>query len=126
MKQSAAKKLGVAALGAAFVAAGAGAANAASALPLDADALGTVTSAVPLGDGLTTLPDGATESLGAGQGALGQGLDQGVKTLPAAAGQATQNAPLGAATGALGATPLGQVTGLLGGLPLGAGGLPIG
>ncbi|MEU4273796.1 hypothetical protein AB0F57_02425 [Streptomyces tanashiensis] len=119
MKQSAAKKLGVAALGAAFVAAGAGAANAAPSLPLDADALGTVTSAVPLGDGLTTLPDGASESLGAGQGAL----DQGVKTLPAAAGQATQSLPLDAAAGGLGATPLG---GLLGGLPLGAGGLPIG
>ncbi|CAM5404793.1 hypothetical protein GCM10010222_06560 [Streptomyces tanashiensis] len=123
MKQSAAKKLGVAALGAAFVAAGAGAANAAPSLPLDADALGTVTSAVPLGDGLTTLPDGASESLGAGQGALGQGVDQGVKTLPAAAGQATQSLPLDAAAGGLGATPLG---GLLGGLPLGAGGLPIG
>ncbi|MER5207191.1 hypothetical protein [Streptomyces sp. NPDC002825] len=120
MKQSAAKKLGVAALGVAFAAAGAGTASAAP-LPLDADALGTVTSAVPLGDGLTTLPDGASESLGAGQGALGQGVDQGVKTLPAAAGQATQNLPLDAAAGGLGATPVG---GLLGGLPLN--GLPIG
>ncbi|MCZ0981022.1 hypothetical protein O1L60_24155 [Streptomyces diastatochromogenes] len=80
MKQSAAKKLGVAALGAAFAVTAAGTASAASSLPLDADALGTVTSATPLGDGLTTLPDGATEALGAGQGALGQGLDQGVKT----------------------------------------------
>ncbi|MEU7071164.1 hypothetical protein AB0B30_20530 [Streptomyces narbonensis] len=121
MKQSAAKKLGVAALGAAFAVTAAGTASAASSLPLDADALGTVTKAVPLGDGLTTLPDGAGESLAAGQGALGQGLDQGVKTLPAAAGQATQNLPLDAAAGGLGATPLG---GLLGGLPLG--GLPLG
>ncbi|MFE5545507.1 hypothetical protein ACFQ71_17020 [Streptomyces sp. NPDC056534] len=123
MKQSAAKKLGVAALGAAFAAAAAGTASAAPSLPLNADAVGTVTKAVPLGDDLTTLPDGAAESLGAGQGALGQGLDQGVKTLPAAAGQATQNLPLDAAAGGLGATPLG---GLLGGLPLGSGGLPIG
>ncbi|MFF9148860.1 hypothetical protein ACWGBV_24630 [Streptomyces sp. NPDC055051] len=121
MKQSAAKKLGVAALGAAFAAAAAGTASAAPLpAPLDgADALGSVTQLAPLGDGLTTLPDGAGESLAAGQGALGQG----VKTLPAAAGQATQNLPTDAATGALGATPLG---GLLGGLPLGAGGLPIG
>ncbi|MFB7939025.1 hypothetical protein ACFWIN_15190 [Streptomyces sp. NPDC127049] len=125
MKQSAAKKLGVAALGAAFAAAAAGTASAAPLpAPLDgADALGSVTQLAPLGDGLTTLPDGAGESLAAGQGALGQGVEQGVKTLPAAAGQATQSLPTDAATGALGATPLG---GLLGGLPLGAGGLPIG
>ncbi|MER5738676.1 MULTISPECIES: hypothetical protein [unclassified Streptomyces] len=128
MKQSAAKKLGVAALGAAFAAAAAGTASAAPLpAPLDgADALGSVTQLAPLGDGLTELPDGAGEALGAGQGALGQGLDQGVKTLPAAAGQATQNLPTDAAAGALGATPLGAATGLLGGLPLGAGGLPIG
>ncbi|MFC9729285.1 hypothetical protein ACFWEO_22700 [Streptomyces roseolus] len=124
MKQSAAKKLGVAALGAAFAAAAAGTASAA---PLDGvDALTTVGQVAPLGSGLTQLPDGAGESLAAGQGALGQGLDQGVKTLPGAAGQATQNLPTDAATGALGATPLGPVAGLLGGLPLGAGGLPIG
>lgn len=121
MKQSAAKKLGVAALGAAFAAAAAGTASAAPVAPAAPDALGLVTQTVPVGDDLTKLPDGAAESLGAGQGALGQGLDQGVKTLPAAAGQATQSLPLDAAAGGLGATPLG---GLLGGLPLG--GLPIG
>ncbi|MGW6394789.1 hypothetical protein ACWFR1_30750 [Streptomyces sp. NPDC055103] len=122
MKQSAAKKLGVVALGAAFAAAAAGTASAAPSLPVGADALGTVTQAVPLGDGLTELPDGAGESLGAGQAALGQGVDQGVKTLPAAAGQATQatqNLPLDAAAGGLGATPLAPVVGLLGGLPVG-------
>ncbi|MFC7977545.1 hypothetical protein ACPCAE_24830 [Streptomyces cinereoruber] len=125
MKQSA-KKLGVAALGAAFAAAAAGTASAAPVVPAAPDALGLVTQTVPLGDGLTELPDGAAESLGAGQGALGQGLDQGVKTLPAAAGQATQNLPLDAAAGGLGATPLG---GLLGGLPLNGlplNGLPLG
>ncbi|MFI0505116.1 ATP-binding protein [Streptomyces albogriseolus] len=46
MKQSAVKTLGVAALGAAFAAAGAGAAQAAPALP-DAPGLDTVTQAVP-------------------------------------------------------------------------------
>ena len=51
MKQSAAKTLGVAALGAAFAAAGAGAANAAPArrvLPDASQALGTVTQALPV------------------------------------------------------------------------------
>ncbi|MFF1507582.1 hypothetical protein [Streptomyces sp. NPDC058326] len=119
MKQSAAKKFGVAALGAAFAATAAGTASAAPSLPVGTDVLGTVTQAVPLGDGLTELPAGAADSLGAGQGAL----DQGTKTLPATAGKATQGLPLDAATGGLGATPLG---GLLGGLPLGAVGLPIG
>ncbi|MER5308382.1 hypothetical protein ABT034_11395 [Streptomyces sp. NPDC002773] len=123
MKQSAAKKLGVAALGAAFAATAAGTASAAPSLPLGADVLGTVTQAVPLGDGLTELPDGASESLGAGQGALGQGLDQGAKNLPTTTAQATKGLPLDGATGALGGLP---ISGLLGGLPLGAGGLPIG
>ncbi|MDN0195352.1 ATP-binding protein [Streptomyces sp. S.PNR 29] len=47
MKQSVAKTLGVAALGAAFAATGAGAANAAPAVPDAAKTLGTVTKAVP-------------------------------------------------------------------------------
>ncbi|MEU8519514.1 hypothetical protein [Streptomyces sp. NBC_01216] len=121
MKQSAAKKLGVAALGAAFAATAAGTASAAPALPAAPDALGLVTQTVPLGDGLTELPDGASESLLAGQGAVGSSVDQGVKTLPAAAGQATRSLPLDAASGPLGSTPVG---GLLGGLPLN--GLPLG
>ncbi|WP_309050467.1 hypothetical protein [Streptomyces sp.] len=117
MKQSAAKKLGVAALGAAFAAAAAGTASAAPELPVGADALGTVTSAVPLGDGLAQLPVG-------GQGALGQVLDHGAKTLPAAAAQATQHTPLAPVAGLLGSAPIGPVTGLLGGLQPGS--LPIG
>ncbi|WP_329116823.1 hypothetical protein [Streptomyces sp. NBC_01353] len=122
MKQSAAKTLGVAALGAAFAAAAAGSAAAAPSLPAAPDALGLVTQTVPLGDGLTELPDGAAESLLGGEAAV----DQGVKTLPAAAGQAIEHAPLDGATGALGNTPVG---GLLGGLPLNGlplNGLPIG
>ncbi|MEU0230088.1 MULTISPECIES: hypothetical protein [unclassified Streptomyces] len=120
MKQSA-KKLGVVALGAAFAAAAAGTAAAAPAAPAAPDALGLVTQTVPLGDGLGELPDDAAKGLDAGQGALGQGLDQVTRTLPTAAGQATRNLPLGTATSGLGATPLG---GLLGGLPLN--GLPLG
>ncbi|MEU7034054.1 MULTISPECIES: hypothetical protein [unclassified Streptomyces] len=117
MKQSAAKTLGVAALGAAFAAAAAGTATAAPSLPATPDALGLVTQTVPLGDGLTELPDGAAESLLSGEASV----DQGVKTLPAAAGAATQHLPLDAANGPLANTPVG---GLLGGLPLGA--LPLG
>ena len=47
MKQSAAKTLGVAALGAAFAATGAGAANAAPAVPDATGMLGSGTSALP-------------------------------------------------------------------------------
>ena len=47
MKQSAAKTLGVAALGAAFAAAGAGVANAAPALPDPTQALDGVTKTLP-------------------------------------------------------------------------------
>ncbi|MFD3944112.1 hypothetical protein [Streptomyces sp. NPDC058579] len=120
MKQSAAKTLGVAALGAAFAAAAAGTAAAAPALPAAPDALGAVTSLAPVGSDLTELPQGATESLLGGQAAV----DQGAKAVPAAAGQALKHAPLDNATGALGNTPLGPVTGLLGGLPVGT--LPVG
>ncbi|MFF6773751.1 hypothetical protein ACFY8W_09315 [Streptomyces sp. NPDC012637] len=135
MKQSAAKTLGVAALGAAFAAAAAGTASAAPALPVvGSDALGTVTSIVPLGDDLTELPAGASEALSGGQGAVGTGVEQGAKTLPGAVEQAqnlpgevqkqAQDLPLDGAKAGLGSTPLGAATGLLGGLPLN--GLPLG
>lgn len=117
MKQSAAKTLGVAALGAAFAAAAAGTATAAPALPAAPDALGLVTSVAPVGSDLTELPAGATESLLGGQAAV----DQGTKAVPAAAGHALEHAPLDGATNALDSTPVG---GLLGGLPLN--GLPLG
>ncbi|MBT2441326.1 hypothetical protein J7E93_14635 [Streptomyces sp. ISL-36] len=114
MKQSAAKTLGVAALGAAFAAAAAGTASAAPIAPATPDALGLVTQTLPLGDGLTELPPGAAESLGAGQSGLGMGVDQ--------VGERVQSLPLDSATAPLGG-PLGQATGLLGGLPLGGLGL---
>ncbi|MFF9406699.1 ATP-binding protein [Streptomyces anandii] len=99
MKQSAAKTLGVAALGAAFAAAGAGAANAAPSLPDTGQALGTVSKALP--ENLTG-------------------------TLPA--GHALKHAKPAVATGLAAAQPVAQsmlehgptkpVAGLLGGLPV--------
>ncbi|WP_251020658.1 ATP-binding protein [Streptomyces sp. ISL-98] len=74
MKQSAAKTLGVAALGAAFAAAAAGSATAAPAAPAVPDALSTVTSTVPAGMVTELLPPGAAEGLAVGQQKLGQGL----------------------------------------------------
>ncbi|TPQ20559.1 ATP-binding protein [Streptomyces sporangiiformans] len=108
MKQSAAKTLGVAALGAAFAAVGAGAANAAPAVP-DAPALDTVTQTLqnsPV-NGATTLPAGSPDVLAQGQDALGGGL----------------SAAQPAAAGALSDGPAVPATGLLGGLP--AKGLPV-
>ncbi|MBX7547397.1 ATP-binding protein [Streptomyces sp. NPDC004232] len=99
MKQSAVKTLGVAALGAAFAAVGAGAANAAPALPESGQALGSVTQ---------TLPGAANAALSRGQGAVG--------TAAAAAQPAAQNA--------LAKSPTAPAAGLLGGLPTAHTGLP--
>ncbi|MFC3578455.1 ATP-binding protein [Streptomyces yaanensis] len=100
MKQSAAKTLGVAALGAAFAAAGAGVASAAPAVP-DVAGLDTVTQALPTGNVTKALP-GVGEALGQGQNALG--------TAVAAAQPVAQRA---VADG-----PAAPVAGLLGGLPV--------
>ncbi|MGW0464191.1 hypothetical protein ACWDX6_02790 [Streptomyces sp. NPDC003027] len=120
MKQSAAKTLGVAALGAAFAAAAAGTAAAAAA-PAEPAALGLVTQTVPLGDGLTELPVGVSETLVAGEGALGNGLDQGLKAVPGALAHPMESVRVDGATDLLDGAPVGQVTNLLGGLPLGLG-----
>ncbi|MEU6364618.1 ATP-binding protein [Streptomyces sp. NPDC046931] len=96
MKQSAAKTVGVAALGAAFAAVGAGVASAAPAVP-DIAGPDTVTQALPLGNVTGTVP-GAGEVLGQGQRALG--------TAVPAVGKAAADGP---------AAPVG---GLLGGLPV--------
>jgi len=72
MKQSAAKTLGVAALGVAFAAAGAGAASAAPVVP-DVASLGPVVSALPL-DQLVKTPPATSESVTAAQGALLGGM----------------------------------------------------
>ncbi|MER5947273.1 ATP-binding protein [Streptomyces sp. NPDC001904] len=112
MKQSAVKTLGVAALGAAFAAAGAGAANAAPGVPDATATLDSVTQNLPTESLTKTLP-GAPESLAAGHNALG--------TLATAAPMVEKAAPAALPLG--GADP---VSGLLGGLPVGglAGGLP--
>ncbi|MFF4964922.1 ATP-binding protein [Streptomyces sp. NPDC001037] len=101
MKQSAAKTLGVAALGAAFAAVGAGAAEAAPAAPVAPQALDTVTAALPAQNVGQALPS-AGQALAQGQSALGTG---GTVARPMV-GNVVAGGP---------ATPL---AGLLGGLPV--------
>ncbi|MFF3321546.1 ATP-binding protein [Streptomyces sp. NPDC002889] len=115
MKQSAAKTLGVAALGAAFAAAAAGTSCAAALpqLPVAAGALDTVTHAAPVPDALGKLPAGAPTSLAQGKTALADAT----ASVPAAVQQAAKKGlPTGGA-----AKP---ATGLLGGLPIGGGLVP--
>ncbi|NUQ97230.1 MAG: ATP-binding protein [Streptomyces sp.] len=99
MKQSAAKTLGVAALGAAFAATGAGAANAAPAVPDATGTLGSVTSALPAQNVSQALP-GAQAAVAQGKPAL----DRGLSSVQPSAGALTD-----------GSAP---VAGLLGGLPV--------
>ncbi len=101
MKQSAAKTLGVAALGAAFAAVGAGAANAAPAVPGTPPRRWTPLPTLPAQNAAAALP-GAGEALAHGQGALGAGV--------AAAQPRPSEGPCRRSGGA--------VAGLLGGLPL--------
>jgi hypothetical protein len=108
MKQSAAKTLGVAALGAAFAATGAGAANAAPAVPDATGTLDSVTSALPAQSVSQALP-------GAGA-AVAQGkptLERGLSSVQPSARRALADGPSA------------PVTGLLGGLPVAPGGLPV-
>ncbi|GAA3769671.1 ATP-binding protein [Streptomyces chiangmaiensis] len=116
MKQSAAKTLGVAALGAAFAAAGTGVASAAPAVP-DVTGLDTVTQALPVG-GVTGMLPGANEALGQGQNALGRAVD----AAQPVADQAVADGPAAPVTGLLGGLP---VKGLpMHGLPVN--GIPLG
>ncbi|WP_372345939.1 ATP-binding protein [Streptomyces sp. KL116D] len=118
MKQSAAKTLGVAALGVAFAAAGAGAANAAPAVPDAAGALGSVTSAVPLEQAASTLPAGGPEAVSAAHNALGGGL---TAAQPVVEKVAEGGDPV---SGLLGGLPTKGLP--TQGLPLAGGGLPLG
>ncbi|MEU0049788.1 ATP-binding protein [Streptomyces sp. NPDC006184] len=111
MKQSAAKTLGVAALGAAVAAVGAGAANAAPVTPDAGQTLNTVTKALPPEQVVDALPDSgamkvlkpvAKRGVAAALPVVGKGL---------AAAQ-----PVAEST--LSKGPAGPVGGLLGGLPL--------
>ncbi|MGF1235990.1 ATP-binding protein [Streptomyces sp. 2-6] len=99
MKQSAAKTLGVAALGAAFAAVGAGVANAAPAVPDAGQALGAVAKELPTGN-VAQLP-GAGRALDQAEPVLGSGLS--------AAQPAARDLQHG---------PVEPVAGLLGGMPV--------
>jgi hypothetical protein len=75
MKHSAAKSLGVAALGVAFAAAGAGGASAVvPGVPDAASTVGTVASTLPVESVSKALPAGGTQFLTSGQNALAGGL----------------------------------------------------
>lgn len=111
MKQSAAKTLGVAALGAAFAAVGAGAANAAPALPDATDALGSATAMLPVEQVADNLPAGGPEAVEAGQNALGSTLQAAAPTVDKL-GESTKPAADRSAK------PADPAAGLLGGLPV--------
>ncbi|MGW1889570.1 ATP-binding protein [Streptomyces sp. NPDC002004] len=127
MKQSAVKTLGVAALGAAFAAAGAGAANAAPAIPDANAALGGVAQTLPVDGVARVLPEGATTSLAHGQEALANGRSTLDTTVHAVQPTLAHAAPqLGSVADGKGVA---STKGLLGGLPatqgLGTKGLPL-
>jgi hypothetical protein len=117
MKQSAAKTLGVAALGAAFAAVGAGAANADPAVPDAGQALGTVAQTLPAQDVSQAVP-GKAEALGQGQNAVGTGL----AAAQPAAEQLLNGGPTGPVKGLIGGLPVGQA---LPGQATGLNGLPL-
>ncbi|MYW68519.1 ATP-binding protein [Streptomyces sp. SID8379] len=122
MKQSAAKTLGVAALGVAFAAAGAGAANAAPGVPDAAAALDSVTQNLPTESVTKALPAGAPESLAAGQNALGSSLNTAKPIVDHAAPSMLPTDGADPVSGLLGGLPLAQTLpagGLAGGLPIG-------
>jgi hypothetical protein len=110
MKQSAAKTLGVAALGAALAAIGAGAANAAPAVPDAARTLDTVTKLLPPAQVVDALPDsGAVKT-------LKPLAKRGVAAVPAARKGLVAAQPVAERAVAEGPTkPVGD---LLGGLPV--------
>ncbi|MEV5431540.1 ATP-binding protein [Streptomyces sp. NPDC052701] len=105
MKQSAARTLGVAALGAAFAAAGTGAANAAPSLPDAGRTLDTVTRTLPAETVPQALPGGG-QALEQGRSVAGSGLGTAAPVARQVVGQQLSQGP---------ARP---VAGLLGGLPV--------
>ncbi|MFJ2215846.1 ATP-binding protein [Streptomyces sp. NPDC101062] len=126
MKQSAAKTLGAAALGAAFAAAAAGSASAAPAVPdtgAALGALGSVTKTLPLDEAAGQLP----QPLSGAATAAGSAVDTVEFTTPYALDAVRASSPLGD----LVSNPVGT---LLGGLPvngladggLGINGIPLG
>ncbi|MGW1545019.1 ATP-binding protein [Streptomyces sp. NPDC002309] len=102
MKQSAAKSLGVAALGAVFAATGAGAASAApAALPDAGQALDTVTRTLPA-ENLHHAVPGSSAALTQGQSTLGLGL----RTAQPAIESVLAEGPTGPAAHLLGGLPV--------------------
>lgn len=101
MKQSAAKTLGVAALGAAFAAVGAGAAHAAPAAPDAGKVLGSVSKALPTESVGETLPE-AGQALDRAEPTVRKGLD----TAQPVAHQTLGNDPAKSAVGLLGGMPV--------------------
>ncbi|WP_069763470.1 ATP-binding protein [Streptomyces sp. LUP47B] len=118
MKQSAAKTLGVAALGAAFAATGAGAANAAPAVPDATQALGSVSKGLPTENVTKALPGGG-EALAQAQPTLGAGL----ATAQPVVAKMLVDGPAAPVAGLLGGLPVAPL--LLGG-DSGLNGLPLG
>ncbi|MER7044288.1 ATP-binding protein [Streptomyces jumonjinensis] len=124
MKQSAAKTLGAAALGTAFVAAGAGTAAAEpAAFPDSATSLDTISSVVPAERLLTQVP-AVSDALAGAQGALTQGAATLPGTLQGAGQRAlSPEAPKDLLGSLLGGLPLNQLTQALG--PLGGAAGPL-
>lgn len=117
MKQSAARTLGVAALGAAFAAVGAGSADAAPLAPDALPVVGSLAHTLPAANVTEALP-GAAEAVSHGQGVIGGGL----KTARPAVQKMLANGPTAPVAGLLGGLPLQ-------GLPthgLGFNGIPLG
>ncbi|WP_231630576.1 hypothetical protein, partial [Streptomyces clavuligerus] len=116
MKQSAARTLGAAALGAAFAVVSAGNAAAAATVPAPSletlTSLDTLTNAAPVQKVVSKLPAGAPQTLTGVQASTQAALVESAATLPATLGSATARAM---APGA-GKELLGS---LLGGLPVG-------
>ncbi|MBT2412822.1 ATP-binding protein [Streptomyces sp. ISL-12] len=107
MKQSAAKTLGVAALGAAFAAAGAGAANAAPVVPELGPTVDGVVRTLPAAERLAQAAPGA-QAPGA-KGADAKGTTPGADARPAAAQSVADTLTKG---------PVAPVARMLGGLPV--------
>ncbi|CAL9470748.1 hypothetical protein SUDANB145_02822 [Streptomyces sp. enrichment culture] len=113
MKQSAAKTLGVAALGAAFAAAGAGAANAAPVVPELGPTVDGVVRTLPATERLTQAAPGAqasgAQAAPGAKGADAKGTTPGADARPAAAQSVADTLTKG---------PVAPVTRLIGGLPV--------
>ncbi|MGW8061816.1 ATP-binding protein [Streptomyces ziwulingensis] len=104
MKQSAAKTLGVAALGAAFAAAGAGAATAAPELPDTARTVDSVAAALPA-ETVSQVVPGASNVLKQGRHVSGTGLTAAQPVVEQVLNEQLSNGPTKPVAGLLGGLP---------------------